>query len=482
LNPGDALLLSIPELADGYARRTFSPAEIAGATLDRIERLNPVLNAFLTVTAGQALETARCLESGASGTATAALLWGVPVAAKDLFFTRGTETTGGSLIYRGWKPEFDATAVVRLRDAGAVLMGKTHLHELAYGVTNKNPHYGPCRNPWDSSRIPGGSSGGSAAAVAAGLSFAALGTDTGGSIRIPASYCGVVGFKPTYGRISRHGVIPLSFHLDHVGLFARTVADAAIAAEAAAGFDPADPSSLAFSAPPWSKSLGGGIDDWKVGLVRGSLVSRIQPEIRSALDRAAQDLGRAGARLEEIEIPDAVEIGEISHVVQMADGAAFYHQYLRECPELFGPDVRLLIEEGHLVSAVTYINAQRLRRQYQDKLERLFDKVRALLLPATPMTAPRLDQTVVDIGGESERIEAASTRLVRPFNFAGVPVLTVPCGFDGEDLPIGMQIVTRAGDELSGLRLGSVYQQLTTWHERHPDLASLSQAAAAEAR
>jgi aspartyl-tRNA(Asn)/glutamyl-tRNA(Gln) amidotransferase subunit A len=482
LNTDDVLLLSIGELVEGYRRGAFSPVEIAAATLSRIERLNPVLNAFLTVTAERALEKARCIEADLREGEAPRKLFGVPIAAKDLFLTRGIETTGGSLIYRGWKPEFDATAVERIEAAGGLLVGKTHLHELGYGVTNKNPHYGPCLNPWDISRIPGGSSGGSAAAVAAGLSFAALGTDTGGSIRIPASYCGVVGFKPTYGRISRRGVIPLSFHLDHVGVFARSVVDAAIAAEAVAGFDAADPSSLSGSPPVWSESLAANIGDWTIGLVRGNFVSRVEPEIRSGVDRAARELESAGARIEEIEVPDAVEIGEISHLVQMADGAAFYHQKLCECPDQFGPDVRLLIEEGHLISAVSYINAQRLRRQYQQKLDELFDRVRALVLPATPITAPRLDQSVAVIEGIPEAVEGASTRLVRPFNFAGVPVLTVPCGFGPGNTPFGMQIVTRAGDELSALRLGYVYQRLTTWHMQRPAVLSHCEPAAAEWR
>jgi aspartyl-tRNA(Asn)/glutamyl-tRNA(Gln) amidotransferase subunit A len=466
----DIFWANISELTEAYRRRTVSPVEVTQALLSRVERLNPTLNAFLSLTPERALEQARRAEAEISRAERRGSLHGVPVSVKDLFLTRGIETTAGSLLYRGWKPDFDATVVSRLREAGAVVIGKTHMHELAYGITNNNPHYGPCRNPWDTERIPGGSSGGSAVAVAAGLSYASFGTDTGGSIRIPASYCGVVGLKPTYGRISRHGVIPLSFQLDHVGPFARSVSDAVMAAEAVAGFDVSDPSSLPDPPPVWHRELKASISEWKIGLVRGSFVSRLQPEVQAGVDRAASTLETAGARVEEIEIPNAVEIGEIAHLVQMADGAALYQEQIRQRPEQFGEDVRLLIEQGHFVTAVDYINGQRLRRRFQQELDRLFERVRALLLPATPITAPRLDEQDVHVGGEDEAVGMASTRLVRPFNFAGVPVLTVPCGFSNEGLPLAMQIVARAGDELTALRLGNVYQELTDWHTRRPKL------------
>jgi aspartyl-tRNA(Asn)/glutamyl-tRNA(Gln) amidotransferase subunit A len=438
-------------VADAYRRRELSPVEVTRAVLARIERLNPALNAFLTVTADSALAQARRAEEEFVGGEVRSPFQGVPVSVKDLFCTKDVETTAGSLLYRGWKPSYDASVVARLRDLGAVLLGKTHMHELAYGITNDNPHYGPCHNPWDVTRIPGGSSGGSAAAVCAGLGYASFGTDTGGSIRIPASYCGVTGFKPTYGRISRQGVIPLSVYLDHVGPFARTVEDAALISEIAS-----------------PDQLRGDIAGWRIGVVRGAFTATVRAAIWKGVEQAAAEFEKAGAHVEEVEIADAIEIGEIAHMVQMADGAAHYQKKYRESPHLFGEDVRRLIEEGHLVPAVDYINAQRLRRQFQKRFHALFDRVRALLLPATPITAPRIGETKVDIDGVSDSVGGASTSLVRPFNLAGVPVLTVPCGFDEAGLPFGMQIVTRAGDDLSGLKLGCFYQSRTGWHTRLP--------------
>jgi aspartyl-tRNA(Asn)/glutamyl-tRNA(Gln) amidotransferase subunit A len=468
MTPDELAYFSLDELGRAYLTGGLSPVEVTEAMLARIERLNPRINAFLKITADEARKQARSAETEIRAGEWRGPLHGVPVSVKDLFFTRGVETTGGSPIYRNFVPDFDSTVVARLKATGAVLLGKTHLHELAYGITNDNPHYGPCLNPWDRTRIPGGSSGGSAAAVSAGLSFASFGTDTGGSIRIPASYCGVTGLKPTYGRISRYGVIPLSVNLDHVGPFARTVKDAAVAAEIVAGSDKNDPSSLRAACPSWAENLESSIRGWRIGAVRGAFIGALHPEIAQAMANAEFELERAGAALEEIEIPDATEIGEIAHLLQMADGAAVYHRRIIEQPEAFSEDVRILIEQGHLVSAVDYINAQRFRRQFQKKLRALFRRLKAMILPATPIPAPLLGQREIELTGALEDVGIASTRLVRPFNFAGVPVLTVPCGITNAGLPFGMQIVTRAADELTGLSLGHVYQERTQWHTRRP--------------
>jgi aspartyl-tRNA(Asn)/glutamyl-tRNA(Gln) amidotransferase subunit A len=472
MSPSELAYLSLDELGRFYLTGSLSPVEVTEALLARIERHNPQIHAFLKITADEARKQARTAEAEIRAGEWRGPLHGVPVSVKDLFYTRGIATTGGSPIYRDFAPDFDSTVVARLKAAGAVLLGKTHLHELAYGITNDNPHYGPCLNPWDEARVPGGSSGGSAAAVSAGLSFASYGTDTGGSIRIPASYCGVTGLKPTYGRISRYGVIPLSVNLDHVGSFARTVKDAAVAAEIVSGVDKNDPSSLREACASWGENLERSIHGWRIGVVRGSFIGRLHPEIAQAAANAERELERAGAELEEIEIPDAVEAGEVAHLLQMADGAAVYHRQIIERPEMFGQDVRVLIEQGHLVSAVDYINAQRFRRQFQKTIRMLFERLKAIVLPATPIPAPYLKQRDVELAGALEDIGLASTRLVRPFNFAGVPVLTVPCGFTHTGLPFGMQIVTRAGDELTGLSLGDIYQKRTRWHTRMPCLAA----------
>jgi aspartyl-tRNA(Asn)/glutamyl-tRNA(Gln) amidotransferase subunit A len=464
----DLAYLGADELARGYRSRAFSPVEATAAMLRRIEQANPALNAFLTLMADSALHQARQAEQDIFDGHSRGALHGVPVAIKDLYFTEGVPTTGGSPFFRHFRPSFDATVVARLKAAGAVIVGKTNLHELGYGVTNENPHFGVCRNPWDLTHIPGGSSGGSAVAVAAGLSAVSYGTDTGGSIRIPASYCGVTAFKPTFGRVSRHGVIPLSVTLDHVGSFGRSVRDVAVATEAVGGPDRLDTSCLRSACPQWSDSLSVSIRGWRVGLVTGSFVHNVCPEVEAGIAEAARQLTGAGAEVEPMELPRAFEVGEVAHLVQMADGAAVHHRRLQEQPEQFSEDVRLLIEQGHLVSAVDYINAQRLRRIFQQELHSLFDRFRALLLPATPIAAPLIGQDGVPWSDGLESVGGASTRLVRPFTFAGVPVLTVPCGFTRAGLPFGMQLVARAGDELSALQLGTAYQDATSWHLRRP--------------
>jgi aspartyl-tRNA(Asn)/glutamyl-tRNA(Gln) amidotransferase subunit A len=466
---GDLVYLGIEELSRGYRQKSFSPVDAVEAALAQIERENPILNAFLRVGSNQAMADARAADKDIRSGRWRGWLHGIPVSVKDLFFVRGIPTTGGSPLFQDYRPAFDSTVVARLKDAGAVIVGKTNLHELAYGVTNENRHFGACRNPWDPERISGGSSGGSAVSVAAGMSVVSYGTDTGGSIRIPASYCGVTGLKPTFGRISRHGVIPLSTTLDHPGSFGRSVRDAAIAAEVVSGRDPADPSSIRAEAPAWSASLlEPSVKGWVAGFLTGPFVKDVCAPMESAMRAAAGTLTEAGVHVEAVELEDAFEAGEVAHLIQMADGAAVHHQRLRKHPEQFSEDVRILLEQGHLISAVDYINAQRLRRVFQRKLNKLFDRFKALLLPATPVAAPLIGQECIDWATHRESVGGASTRLVRPFNLAGVPVLTVPCGFTEAGLPLGMQIVTRAGDELGGLQLGEAFERRTAWHLRRP--------------
>lgn len=460
----------ISKLAAAYRARRLSPVEVAEAMVDRIENLNPKLNAYIELTAERARAAARLAEQEMSRRVFRGPLHGVPVAVKDLFFMRGAYARAGSLLYRDFRPGYDATAVERLEAAGAVILGRAHMHELAFGVTNVNPHYGPCRNPWNTECVPGGSSGGSAAAVAAGMAFAALGTDTGGSIRIPAAFCGVTGFKPTYGRISRHGVMPLSWQLDHVGTFARWAEDSAVTAQAIAGGDPMDPSCLAGSAPLWSEQIDEKPSGWKLGLVGPPLAARLHPEVLSAIDRAARTFQDAGMIVEQTTISNAIEAGELAHLQVLVEGSTVLDRGYRENPAQFGDDVRALVEQGHFVSAVDYLHAMRYRRVFQRQLDNMFDTYRALLLPATPMPAPRITDATVTIDGVEESVGMAATRLVRQFNFAGVPVLTVPCGFSTAGLPIGMQIVTRAGDELAGLRLGRFFQALTGFGRAVPAL------------
>ena len=376
--------------------------------LQRIGRLNPKLNAFITV--------AEAPENPAHGT-----LHGIPIAHKDCFATKGVRTTGGSKILADRVPDHDADIVTRLREAGAVSVGKTNLHELCYGITSNNPHFGAVRNPWDLARIPGGSSGGSAAAVAAGMVFAASGTDTGGSIRVPASFCGVVGLKPTYGAISRRGCLPLGITLDHVGPIARTVRDTAAVFAAMRG-------SAGGQAIPDRVDL----RRMRLGVPEDFFFDQIAPDVRAAVRHAVQTMAGLGAEVREVRLDGMEELNTLGRLILSAEASSLWRQQLAARPQDFGDDVRTALERGLAIPAVEYLEAQRQRRGLTKKLAALWDEIDCLLTPATPTTAPRIGETSIRIGGVEEDVRIGSTRLVRPFNVLGWPALAMPCGFSTE--------------------------------------------------
>ena len=464
--------MTIAELAPRIQAGKLSPVELAAETLSQIKRLNPALNAYITVLEEPAMEAARRAEREIRTGHYRGPLHGIPYAAKDLFYTRGVRTTAGSKIFRDFVPGHDAAAIERLREAGAVLLGKAGLHELAYGITNDNPHFGPVRNPWDTSRIPGGSSGGSTAAQAAGMCVFSLGSDTGGSVRIPASYCGVVGLKPTFGRISRYGVFPLGHTLDHVGHFGNSVADVATILGALAGPDPRDDSSAAEPLPPLELPAAPKLKGFRIGVPRNFFFEGLQPEVESAVRAAIKTLQGLGAEAEEIVIPDIEDFIVISRLVLLAEASALHRHRLRTRRADIGADVAALLDQGQFVLATDYLNAQRRRRQFVASLNRLFDKVQVIVAPTTPITAPKIGQTTVELAGRTEDTRLASTRLVRALNLAGVPALSVPCGFDSQGLPIGLQIFGRAFDERSVLVAGHAFEQATEWHRRRPPPAA----------
>lgn len=446
--------MTIREAAPLLRGRKLSPVELARKTLDRIERENPRLNAFLTVMRESALEQAAAAERAIAQGEYRGPLHGVPVSVKDLFFTRGVRTTAGSKLFASFVPEHDAAVVERLRAAGAVLVGKTAMHELAYGITNNNPHFGPTRNPWDTASIPGGSSGGSGAAVATGLGMASLGSDTGGSIRIPASFCGVVGLKPTFGRVSRYGVIELGRTLDHVGPLAASAWDAAAVLRGISGYDPRDPGSASVEAPDFLAGIDRGVGGIAAGVPENYFFDRVAPEVEAAVRAAITKLEQMGARVVNVRIPGMAEATEASRLTLLVEACELYEQELRTRPLDFGGDVRALLERGQGIAATEYVKAQRERTLFQAELERLFDMVNVIVAPTTPTTASAIGQTTVSIGGVEEDVRLASTRLVRAFNFAGVPAMSVPCGRSVEGLPIGLQIVSKAFDEATVLRVG----------------------------
>ena len=448
---------------------SVSPVELTAACLERIERLEPTLNAFITVTADAALDAARRAERELRSGRDRGPLHGIPIALKDHFETAGVRTTAGSKILADHVPARDAAIVTRLTEAGAIGLGKTNLHEWAFGVTNDNPHFGPTRNPWDPDRIPGGSSGGSAAALAAGCCFGALGTDTGGSIRIPAALCGIVGLKPTYGRVGLRGVIPLAWSLDHAGPMARCVRDVALLLQTIAGYDPEDPTSADVPVDDYVGGLDGGAGGLRVGLAASTL-DETDAEVADGVRTAADMLPSLGVRVEEVALPRP-DLFAAPNPIIGADAAAYHRERLEQRPQDFGADVLERLRRGAAWSAVDYAIARRQEAELRSALESFFRGFDALLLPTTPISAP------VRTGQDALAAAARLTTFTSPFNRAGVPALSVLCGFTAKGLPIGMQVVAAPWRESTLLRIGHAYEQATDWHARWPQLDHLARAA-----
>jgi aspartyl-tRNA(Asn)/glutamyl-tRNA(Gln) amidotransferase subunit A len=403
-------------------------------------RLNSPLRAFITITAEQALEQARAADGELASGTDRGPLHGIPIALKDLFATRGIRTTAGSLVHKDYVPDFDATVVERLRAAGAISLGKLNMHEMAYGITSANPHFGPVRNPWNPEHSPGGSSGGSAAVLAAQIVYMAMGTDTGGSIRIPAAFCGTVGLKPTYGRVSRHGVLPLGYSLDHMGPLTRSVRDAALTLNTIAGPDPKDPTASQRPVVDYVPAEGCSIRGLRVGFPEDFFFDRLDPDVESAVRGAIARAESLGASVRSVRLPDMPALNAVARMVLLAEASAVASPAL-DRRELFGPDVLALLDQGRLVPAVDYINAQRLRRRMRREFDALWREVDCLFTPTTPNTAPRIGDTTVRLGGVDEDVRLATTRLVRGINALGYPALSIPCGLSGSGLPIGLQII-----------------------------------------
>ena len=432
--------MTLREAAAALRARRVSAVELATDSLARIQALEPRLNSFITITAEAALERARQADRELAGGRDLGPLHGIPVALKDLFCTRGVRTTCGSPVYGDYVPDFDAAVVGRLHAAGAVLMGKLNMHELAYGITSANPHFGPVRNPWDGARSPGGSSGGSGAAVAAETVFAAMGSDTGGSIRIPASFCGTVGLKPTYGRVSRFGALPLSYSLDHMGPLARTVRDAAVVLDAIAGRDPRDPTSSRRPVESCVPAEGCNIRGLRIGVPESHFFDRLDEGVATAVRAAIERARELGATVQPVRLPNVDELNVVARLILLAEASAQAEPHLADRSR-FGPDVLALFDQGRLVSAVDYIHAQRLRRRMCAEFARVWDGVDCLFVPTTPTPAPRIGQTTVTLGGVEQDVRILTTSLVRAFNMLGYPALSMPCGIAAPGLPAGLQIV-----------------------------------------
>ena len=450
--------MTIQEAAKALRQKTVSAVELTQKALERIERHDSKLKAFITVTGELAQEQARRSDQEFAGGKDRGPLQGIPIAVKDVFSTQGIRTTCGSKLFQDHVPECDAAVVERLKAAGAVILGKTNMHELAYGVTSTNPHFGTVRNPWDLERIPGGSSGGSGSAVAADVAFMAMGSDTGGSIRIPASFCGVVGLKPTFGRVSRCGVLPLDFTLDHMGPLTRCVRDAAVTLDVLSGFDPRDDSSSRRAVEPCLPPEAVSIRGIRIGLPENFYFERVSPAVAEAVKRALALAEQLGAIAVPIRVPDITHLNAIGRIILLSEASATMERYLSRRGD-FGPDVLALLDQGRLIPATSYINAQRIRRLLRREFESIWKQVDCLFTPTTPISAPRIGQSTVNLDGMHEDVRIASTRLVRAINVLGLPALSLPCGFDEQGLPLGLQIIGRNFQEPLILKVGAAIEE-----------------------
>ncbi len=450
--------LSLTDQPDLVKSSEQSASDLASACYRQIEKLNPTLNAFITVIPA---EKNSFPQSGSMP------LQGIPIAVKDLYNTKGVRTTSGSKFFADHIPTEDAFVVQKIKKAGGQIIGKTNTHEIALGVTNNNPHFGACRNPWDINRTPGGSSGGSAVAVATGMATAAVGTDTGGSIRIPAALCGVVGLKPTYGRVSLRGILPLSWNLDHAGPITRKVEDAALMLQVMGGYDEQDSTCMKTLPGDYSSHLMDSMVERKIALAVGSYIEEASdPEVLEAIRKAAKVLEEQGAIITELNVDFLKEAALANSLMTQADGAAFHRERMKEHPDWFGADVRQRLETGAAFTSSEYALARRAQVETRRRCELMFDQFDVLILPTTPIAAPVLE-------GENAVERARQlTRFTAPFNLTGLPALTVPCGFTQEELPIGLQIVSRPWNEAGVLRTGYAYQQATSWHKMKPKIAS----------
>ncbi|MAG36645.1 MAG: Asp-tRNA(Asn)/Glu-tRNA(Gln) amidotransferase GatCAB subunit A [Dehalococcoidia bacterium] len=466
----DLLAPSLAETAQLLARRQVSAVELVQAALDRSADVQPHLNCYLDVYADQALAEARVAEAAFAAGDVRSPLHGIPYAPKDIFTEPGVRCTAGSRILAAWIPKREATVLARLRAAGAIRIGRTNLHEFAYGITNVNPHYGSVHNPWQLGRVPGGSSGGSAAAVAAGAAGFSLGTDTGGSVRLPAALCGIVGLKPTYGLVSRAGLLPLAWSLDHIGPMTLTVADAALVLETIAGHDPSDPTSSQMPVPAYASSLDGNLDELRLGVPQEFGWDEVNPEIHGLAQAAISMLGSLGPSVEQVTVAMLGDAGPVFDPIIRSEATTAHLKWLRSSLDEYGEDVRERLELGLAIPATAYIAAQRARTVVGEQVDAVWGQVDLLALPTVPVPAPRIDEGTVSVlpGEPPTDVRRVLTRLTNPFNLLGLPAISVPCGFTSQGVPAGLQLVGPPFAEERLLQVAHAYEQAAGWHKTRP--------------
>ncbi len=459
--------LSISEVSKLIKAKKVSPVELTRNSLDRIQKFNPQLNAFIAVYEEDALKQARSAEREIGRGNYRGKLHGVPIAIKDNLYFAGKVTTMGSKIHKDFVSDFDATAVVKLRESGAIFLGKTNMHEYALGATTDNPYYGTCRNPWDLSRIPGGSSGGSAAAVAAFLAYGALGSDTSGSIRVPAAACGLVGFKPTYGRVSKYGCFPEAWTLDHVGPLTRTVQDSAIMLDAISGYDSSDPTSLNVANPKLANKVSADLTGVVIGVEEEFFFEFVDHEVEKMVRATIEMLRRRGAKIKKVKIPSLKDAFWALTIIDTSETTAVHQPTMKTRAQDYGDDVRFLIECGYLPTAVDYLQALQLRRLIQKEVDHVFGEIDVLLAPTLPSKTPKVGELTSVINGKSVDTIETCMHNVGPGNLLGLPSISMPCGLL-EGIPVGIEIIGAAGDEHSVLNVGRAIESLELLQEAIP--------------
>ncbi|MEM9683914.1 MAG: amidase [Pseudomonadota bacterium] len=463
--------LSLTEAARAIRDGDISSEELTRACFDRIDERADGLNAFISVEREDALEAARKADADRAAGRVRGPLHGVPMAHKDMYYREGRISTCGSKIKRNYVPDVTATVLARLEDAGALYLGGLNMSEFAAGPTGHNEHYGDCRNPWNPDHITGGSSSGSGAATAARMVFGAMGSDTGGSVRLPAGLCGVVGLKPTHGRISRYGAMPRSWSNDTMGPLCRTVEDCAAMTEVIAGEDPNDPTSAAVPVGEYRAAAGREIDGLRVGVPQGFFADGVSDEVATVLADVVRTLEGAGAQLVDVPVPDLKPMYRLGDIISKSEAASYHGKWIRSRPEDYGEHTRTRTEAGFHIPATHYLDALRLRGRHTESfIADVFANTDVLITPVIPMPTPRIDETAFDGAAGVPQVVTMMTSMTRPMNFLGLPSLSVPGGFGSNGLPISFQVVGRPFDEETLFAVGGAYQRATEWHTMVPPL------------
>lgn len=450
----ELLTRTTTEVAELIANKEVSPVELTQSLLDHAHELNDQVNAYISFRDEAALAEARAAEEEIAQGNYRGPLHGIPMAIKDNIYVGGEVTTMASKIHGDFVSKDDSSVVKKLREAGIVLTGKLNMHEYAWGIDNNSPHFGAVRNPWNPDKVPGGSSGGSGAAVASDMSFTTLGTDTAGSIRIPSAACGLVGLKPTHGRVAKYGCFPLAWSLDHIGPMSKSVADAAVTLQAIAGHDPRDPTSVDVPVPDYSAGLGGDPKDLVIGVEEDYFFRDVDSPIEQAVRKQIDELASQGATLKTVKIPSLRHSEWTELATSLSEASAIHHTDLQNRPEDFGADIRFLFELGELFSSVEYLQAQQIRRQIKQEFTAALQEVDVIIAPTLPVMAPDIGSPVAKLNGQDVDLIDAFIRYTGPSNLTGLPALTVPVGLN-DGLPVGMQIIGREFDEAGVLKVGA---------------------------